>query len=241
MTFTYLITGASRSLGLGYARELLAARPDARIVAAARDPTKADGLVQLLKEHGKEKVYLLKLDVEDQASVGSAVKELESSGFLESGGLDALVNNAGVSLHHDLPPSRITRDSVLANFGPNFFGVINVNTAFLPLLKQGKGKQIFALSSVCASIAVWGENDTTTSYSISKVALNMYLKKLSVELKPENFTVVLFHPGYVKTDMNSGAGDITTKEATESAAKHVFLASHDNGAFVNWKGEPMPW
>ncbi|GAA5845376.1 hypothetical protein JCM11251_005648 [Rhodosporidiobolus azoricus] len=241
MTFTYLITGASRSLGLGYATELLTQRPDAKIVAAARNPDKADGLQKLVEKYGKDKVYLLKLDVENQASVESAAKELESSGFLENGGLDALINNAGVALHHDLNPSQITRDSVLANFGTNFFGVINVNTGFLPLLRKGKGREIYALSSVCGSIAAWGQNTTTTSYSISKVALNMYLNKLAAELKDDGFKVTMFHPGYVKTDMNSGAGEITTKEATELATKHVFLQDHPSGAFVNWKGEKMPW
>ncbi|GAA5891982.1 hypothetical protein JCM6882_007428 [Rhodosporidiobolus microsporus] len=243
MTFTYLITGASRSLGLGYARALLAARPDARIVAAARSPDTAEGLAQLLKEYGKDKVHLLKLDVEDKAGVEAAVKKLESSGFLGKGGLDALINNAGVAAGGTSSPSQVTRDDILGNLNTNLFGVINVTSAFLPLLQKGEGKQIFGLSSICASIQDWGGNTSTTAYSISKVALNMYLKKLSVELEPAGFTVVMFHPGYVQTDMNKGHGQLTTKEATESATKNVFLAvsKKDNGAFVQWEGKPMPW
>ncbi|GAA5845378.1 hypothetical protein JCM11251_005649 [Rhodosporidiobolus azoricus] len=241
MSFTYLITGASRSLGLGFATELLAQRPDARIIAAARNPEKADGLQKLIQQYGKDKLYLLKMDVEDKASVESAAKELESSGFLENGGLDALINNAGVARHHELKPSQITADSVLANLGPNFFGVINVNSGFLPLLRKGKGKEIYALSSLTGSIGQWGVNAQTTSYSISKVSLNMYLSKLAAELKDEGFKVTMFHPGYVATDMNSYGGDISIKEATESSTKNVFLSSHPSPSFINYKGETLLW
>ncbi|TNY21589.1 dehydrogenase [Rhodotorula diobovata] len=242
-TFTYLITGASRSLGLGYTRALLAARPEARVVAAARNPSSAPDLQALAKEDAnKDRVYLLQLDVEDKEQVAKAAKELEASGFLQNG-LDALIHNAGVALNHQVKPSQLEPEHVLDNLNVNVFGVLNVNKAFLPLLGKGKGKQVFSLSSVCASLEQWGNNVMTPAYSVSKAALNMWMSKLAAELGPKGYTVIMFHPGYVQTDMNQSKGDITTEEAADLAVKNVFLAAKPelNGAFLRYSGEKMPW
>ena len=105
-TFTYLITGASRSLGLGYTRQLLKSGNHVRVVAGARNPSSADDLQALRKEVGEDRLYILKLDVENPESVAAAVKELEASGFLKNGPLDCLINNAGVARGHFDSPSQ---------------------------------------------------------------------------------------------------------------------------------------
>ncbi|GAA5875102.1 hypothetical protein JCM8547_005413 [Rhodosporidiobolus lusitaniae] len=246
-TFTYLITGASRSLGHGYAQALLRSSPSVRVVAAARNPDSASQLHKLVEEFGKERVYLLQLDVSDKESVEKARSELEGSGWRGEGGVDALVNNAGVA-KGPTPPSALDFDEVQYNFDVNVRGVLNVNKAFLPLVKKSKGKQIFAVSSTCGSITEWGTNTMATAYCMSKVALNMYMKKLSVELADDGFTVIMFHPGYVKTDMNRSedgtvSGELTTDEAVEAALKYVFtrVQQSDNGKFLRYSGEEMPW
>ncbi|CEQ41500.1 SPOSA6832_03234 [Sporobolomyces salmonicolor] len=239
-SFTYLVTGASRSLGLGYSRALLASSPAVKIVAAARNPSKAEGL-QALEQEFKGRVYLLRLDVADAEAAKAAAQELEKSGFLASGGLDALVNNAGVA-ESPSKPSELPKDEVLYHFETNLFGVMNVTAAFLPLLKKGTGKQVFGVSSVCGSLGgYFSENSLVTAYCISKAALNMYLKKLASELDGDGFTVVSFHPGYVKTDMNKGQGEITTEEAVDLAVKNVFLRKNKNGEFRSYDGNEMPW
>lgn len=96
-SFTYLITGASRGLGLGYTRQLLRSGDRIRVVAGSRNPSAADDLQALRQEVGENRLYILQLDVEDAAAVAVAVKELESSGFLKDGSLDCLINNAGVA------------------------------------------------------------------------------------------------------------------------------------------------
>ncbi|GAA6043176.1 hypothetical protein JCM8097_008710 [Rhodosporidiobolus ruineniae] len=245
-TYTYLITGASRSLGLGYARALLATRPEVRIVAAARNPAAASQLQALANEEAnKGRVYLLTLDVTDKESVKKTARELDESGFLADGGLDALVSNSGVNPCPQIKPSDVEPDDLLDNLQVNTFGVLNVTKHFLPLLRKGTGKQIFSVSSICASLDAWGSNDTTTAYSMSKVALNMHQRKLATELAPENFTVIVFHPGYVKTDMNDGEGELTIEEAAEQALKNVFLRDglgpKDSGSFFRYSGEIIPW
>ncbi|POY74993.1 hypothetical protein BMF94_1969 [Rhodotorula taiwanensis] len=242
--FTYLITGASRSLGLGYTRQLLQSGKHVRVVAGARSPSSAEDLQKLRKEVGEDRLYILKLDVEDSAQVANSVKELESSGFLKDGALDCLINNAGVARAHSKNPSQVTPEDVMDNLQTNLFGVIHVTSSFLPLLKKGKGKQIFGVSSTCGSIGgPFGENQSATAYCISKAALNMYSRKLSRELEKDGFTVVVFHPGYVKTDMNSGQGDLTTEEAVRLATENIFLklGQEENGSFWRYDGERMPW
>ncbi|GAA5891973.1 hypothetical protein JCM6882_007425 [Rhodosporidiobolus microsporus] len=241
--FTYLITGASRSLGLAYAKALLAAQPANRVVAAARNPDSAEEL-QALKKAEPERVYLLKLDLASQESVDAAVKELEGSEFLNDAALDALVANAGVAEGDEIPASQLTPDVLEANMSTNLYGTVRVNTAFLPLLRKGQGKQLFSVSSVCGSIAQWGESPSSrVAYAASKAALNMYSKKLATELKSEGFTVVMFHPGYVIGPINQGKGQLTMEEAAKLALENVFQAVSpaDNGRFLQYDGEPMEW
>ncbi|GAA5850974.1 hypothetical protein JCM3766R1_003963 [Sporobolomyces carnicolor] len=244
MPSTYLITGSSRSLGLGYARELLKAGH--RVVAAVRNPDKAEQLEPVKKEFG-DNLYVLKCDVTDAQSTQEAAKALEQSGFLSEGKeLDAVLANAGVLGGGWKPSSQFSKDDLDYNLGTNLYGVVNTVNAFLPLLKKGNGKQIFVTSSVLGSIGgPLGQMPVASAYSISKAAVNMYTVKLARELAEEGFTVVPFHPGYVKTDMNAGdgGGDLETEEACQLATKNVFLAAtkSDNARFMVFDGSELPW
>ncbi|GAA5902410.1 hypothetical protein JCM6882_002742 [Rhodosporidiobolus microsporus] len=243
MTFTYLITGASRGLGLAYVSALLAARPDAMVVATARNPDTAEQLKKVAEEN-EGRVFLLKLDVADAESCKAAAEELEKSGFLGDSGLDALINNAGIpGSAHSSSPSETTPTDLLETFSTNVFGVVNVTQAFLPLLRKGQGKQLFTISSSCGSIEWFGKNALYPAYSISKTAVNMYMRKVAVELEPEGFTVITVCPGYVKTDFNSGGGVLSLSESVEPTLANIFLkvSPKDNGRFIQYDGETVPW
>lgn len=240
---TYLITGSSRSLGLGYTRELLKAGH--RVVAAVRNPDKADQLSPLEQEFGKDKLYLLKCDVTDSSSTQEAAQTLDKSGFISASGLDTVIANAGVLGGGWKSSSQFSEEDLTYNLKTNLYGVINTINAFLPLLKKGKGKQIFVTSSTLGSIGgPYGKTPVASAYSISKTAVNMYIVKLARELADEGFTVVPFHPGYVKTDMNSdGGGELEADEACQLATKNVFLAAkqEDNARFMVYDGSTLPW
>ncbi|GAA5875074.1 hypothetical protein JCM8547_005405 [Rhodosporidiobolus lusitaniae] len=243
--FTYLITGANRGLGYVYSKALLAAKPNIRIVAAARDPAGSEQL-QTLKKENEGRVYLLKLEVTDPEQAKQAAKELEDSDFLRDGGIDALANVAGVAVNF-APPSQLTKKDILDNLKVNVFGVLAVTEAFLPLVRKSKAKQIFNVSSTVGSIEMHGPIPALTAYAISKTALNMYTKKLASELGPEGFTVVPFCPGYVRTDMNKTPdgqnGELEPEEAANLAVKNVFLkvTPADNGVFYAQDGAVRPW
>ncbi|CEQ41499.1 SPOSA6832_03231 [Sporobolomyces salmonicolor] len=223
-SFTYLITGASRSLGLGYARSLLAASPKHKVVAAVRTPAKADALNALAKEY-EGRVLVIAVDVDSEDSVKAAAKELEGNPFVKDG-LDSLLASI---------------EALEANLRTNLYGAAHTITHFLPLLQKGKGKQIFVTSSIVGSLGgPVSQVPGAVTYSISKAAVNMLTVKWARELGPEGFTVIPFHPGYVRTDMNSdGGGDIDADEAT----KNIFLKATpaDNARFMVYDGSEMPW
>ncbi|GAA5933767.1 SDR family oxidoreductase [Sporobolomyces koalae] len=242
MTFTYLITGASRGLGLGYTRTLLAAGKHIRVVAAVRDPDSAKQLEPVKQQYG-ERLYVVKCDVTDAASTQTAADELSKSDFAK---LDAVIANAGVFGGGWKSSTQFSEDDLSYNLQSNLFGVVNTVMAFLPLLKQGQGKQIFVTSSLLGSIGgPLGQTPVSSAYSISKAAVNMYAVKLARELGEEGFTVVPFHPGYVKTDMNAanGGGDIEVDEAARLATDNVFLKATkaDNAKFMSYDGRTLPW
>ncbi|GAA5921929.1 hypothetical protein JCM1841_004999 [Sporobolomyces salmonicolor] len=227
-SFTYLITGASRSLGLGYARSLLAASPKHKVVAAVRTPAKADALNALAKEY-EGRVLVIAVDVDSEDSVKAAAKELEGNPFVKDG-LDSLLASI---------------EALEANLRTNLYGAAHTITHFLPLLQKGKGKQIFVTSSIVGSLGgPVSQVPGAVTYSISKAAVNMLTVKWARELGPEGFTVIPFHPGYVRTDMNSdGGGDIDADEACELATKNIFLKATpaDNARFMVYDGSEMPW
>ncbi|BGP49787.1 hypothetical protein JCM10450v2_005692 [Rhodotorula kratochvilovae] len=246
-TYTYFITGASRGLGLGYARTLLESRPDARVVAGVRNPANSPLLDELAAlPANKDRLHVVQFDVDSEESVAKAAEQLKSDSFLEGGAIDALIVNAGVFVGGHNPPSKFSFDDYRANFKTNVEGAILTVQALLPFVRKGKGKQIFFVSSMVASFGgVYSETPAGVAYSMSKAALNMYGLKLARELGPEGFTCTLFHPGYVQTDMNKfdNGGNITTKEAVSLATKNVFLPAVPswNGRFMDYEGKDMAW
>ncbi|GAA6024383.1 hypothetical protein JCM11491_001113 [Sporobolomyces phaffii] len=196
----YLVTGSSRSLGLGYARELLAASPSHKVVAAVRNPATAEAnLAPLVAEFGRERVLTLACDVTDPKSTANAAAELERSGFLgDDQALDAVLANAGVLGGGWKASSEFSEEDLTYNLTTNLYGVVNTVNAFLPFLERGDGnkKQIFVTSSTLGSIGgPYGKLPVASAYSISKAAVNMYTVKLARELADKGFTVVPFHPG----------------------------------------------
>ncbi|GAA5993387.1 hypothetical protein JCM5350_002159 [Sporobolomyces pararoseus] len=232
---TYLITGASRGLGLGYTKQLL--KSGFRVVAAVRDPVNGIDQLRVVKEEYGDRLLILGCDVTIFESVQEAARQLESSRFIEGGGLDVLIANAGVLGGGFKTPLEFSIQDLQYSLDTNLYGVINSIKGFLPLLRKKEKKQIFVTSSEVGSFGgKYQEMIQGSAYSISKTAVNMYLKKLSIELASEGFTVIPFSPGYVNTDLNSAGGangDLEVPEASEFAIKNVFLPAKKemNGKF----------
>ncbi|ORY69427.1 dehydrogenase [Leucosporidium creatinivorum] len=244
---SYLITGASRGLGLELTRQLLLASPQHFVIAAARDPASSVGLLALAQEYGVDRLQTVKMDVTSEGSVASAVQLVEKMDPVAQYGLDVLIHSAGVFAGGHASFSNSTLSELTTNLSTNLYGPISVTTSFLPLLRRGRGRKIFLISSSMGSLGgPMGETPFSISYSISKSALNMFSLKLARELSEEGFTVVPFHPGYVKTDMNGGPegpAALTVEESISLSLQNVIFKAtlKDSGTFMVYDGSVMPW
>jgi NAD(P)-dependent dehydrogenase (short-subunit alcohol dehydrogenase family) len=188
---TVLITGTSTGFGR-VTTELLAAR-GWRVFATMRDLARKDSLERALRDAGlSERVTFVQLDVTDPTSIEAAVATVLS----ETGNtLDAVVHNAGIAVAgvlEDLPDADIRR--VMET---NFFGVLNLTRALLPLFRRQRRGRIVLLSSQAAFAGQPGNS----MYCASKWALEGWAESLAYEVDPFGIDVVLIEPGPYRTEI----------------------------------------
>ncbi|QOJ01593.1 MAG: SDR family oxidoreductase [Phycisphaeraceae bacterium] len=225
---TYLITGATRGIGLELARQLRGL--GRRVVATARDPGRAAELAQA-------GATIVALEAADPGSIASFPSRLADAGVRA---VDVLINNAGVNAEG------CSWGAVTA---PEFLRVLNVNTvapvlvtqALLPLLRAGHAKLVVNISSILGSIAQ-NSGASNIPYCASKAALNQASVSMAHALKPHGVRVVAIHPGWVRTDMG---GQNAPLEPAQSAASILAtldrLSPDDTACFLNYDGTPIPW
>src|SRR5271163_2219069 len=136
MSKVWLVTGSASGLGRNIAEAVLASGD--RLVATARDPRRLDDLV---KRHG-DQIRTAPLDVADEKAAYDAVRVAEDA----FGRLDVVVNNAG---YGDIAPfEQLSSERFKALMDTNFYGVVNVTRAALPIMRKQKNGYIFQISSV---------------------------------------------------------------------------------------------
>ncbi|KAG2143073.1 NAD(P)-binding protein [Suillus clintonianus] len=236
MSSTWLITGASRGIGLELVKQLLIS-PHVVLFATCRDPQSATSLLALGDCNSiNGKLYVVRMDVTDEASIISAKDEV--AGILQGRGLDYLINNAGVAPQDDRTTTLNTND-LISTVIVNVAGPALVTRTFIPLIEQGDRKVIANVSSALASISTdWGREHT--SYSISKYGLNMLTYKLAKE-RPD-LTPFLLDPGWVKTDMGGSNALLEVHESVTGIIQVVRnVTAKDAGRFIDYTGQIVPW
>ena len=236
-----LVTGATRGIGTETVRQL--AQQGVHTLLAGRRRETAVEIALTLQAEGLP-VEALALDVTDAASIAAAVAHVSE----RHGRLDILVNNAGILLDDPtLPPSQQSLATWHRTFDTNVFAVIAVTQAFLPLLKQSVGARIVNVSSMLGSIALHSQPGSpiygfiVPAYNVSKSAVNAWTAQLAYELRESAHKVNTVHPGYVKTDMNGGEGEIDVSVGAHSSVQMALLdADGPNGSFT-YLGEVLPW
>jgi NAD(P)-dependent dehydrogenase (short-subunit alcohol dehydrogenase family) len=221
---TVLVTGANRGIGLEFVRQYAA--EGWRVHAACRDPDKTAELKAIAGD-----VRLHRLDVTDEGQLAA----LEAS--LAGEPIDILINNAGV---------RGLGDSTevagwLETLRVNAIAPVRVSERLIANLERGQRKLIVNITSRLGSIA---ENTSGGSYAYrsSKAALNMAAKSMSVDLKSRGIAVVVFHPGWVQTDMGGSGAPVSPPDSVSGMrAKIATLTAADSGHFFNYNGQPIPW
>ena len=224
---TVFITGANRGIGLEFARQYAA--DGWRVLAACRNPRGAKELAGL---PGDVRVHAL--DVIDEYQLPALAKSLNDEA------IDILINNAGVGGFDDSFGNTPTNEWI-ETLRINAIAPVHVAEQFLPHLERGQRRLIVKITSKMGSIA---DNSSGGSYSYrtSKAALNMVAKSMAHDLKGKRIIVVVFHPGWVKTDMGGSQALLPPKASVSGMrAKIATLTAADSGKFFNYDGKPLPW
>jgi NAD(P)-dependent dehydrogenase (short-subunit alcohol dehydrogenase family) len=228
-----IVTGASRGLGLEFTRQLLA-RGD-RVIAACRDPQRAEALQALVGAH-PDRVHALTLDVADTGSIAAFAEEAAQV----FDGIDLLLNNAGKLLRGERFGS-VEAVSLQSSFATNASGPYLLTQALAPLLAKGGHAVVANISSQLGSIARTNSFYTPT-YAISKAALNMATVLLGHALADSGVCVIAFHPGWVKTAMGGVDAPLSPRVSVAGMLDVISgLKTEDSGTFVDYQGKPVPW
>jgi NAD(P)-dependent dehydrogenase (short-subunit alcohol dehydrogenase family) len=235
-----LVTGANKGLGLEIARQLAA--KGITVVLGARDEAKGSSAAESLRQQGLD-AHHVRLDVTDPGTIAPLAGRLKE----KFGRLDILVNNAAIAHPLDIPPSATPLKTIREVFDTNFFGVIAVTQALLPLLRQGPSGRIVNVSSGLGSLTrlsdpSWEFSGTNPlGYNASKTALNAFTVSLATELRDSPIKVNSADPDWVRTDMG---GPNATHSVEEGADTPVWLATLPDdgptGGFFH-KRKPQPW
>lgn len=232
MKLTYLITGANRGLGLEFIRQL--APRNVTAIAGARTPDAAEELKRL-------NARVEALDVTDNMSITGFTQSLNDQP------LDILINNAGISTtdtddpREGRPMEQLELDEMSRLFEVNSIGPLRITQALLPNLRKGTKKMIVNISSNLGSIAENTEGGWY-GYRASKAALNMLNRTLAVELGSEGFICVVIHPGWVRTDMGGPEAPLSPEQSVSGMLNVIDrLTMEDNGRFLDYNGQTMPW
>jgi NAD(P)-dependent dehydrogenase (short-subunit alcohol dehydrogenase family) len=229
-----LVTGANKGIGLEIVRQLAArglqvwiGARDARRGAAAAERYALDGLT----------VDSVVLDVTRPESIAAAVATVQA----RSGRLEVLINNAGVLLDRQQPPSQTPPDVLRATLETNLIGVLKVTRSFLPLLQAGSGARVVNVSSGGGQLCDMTQSLWAPAYQISKTALNALTCLLAGEFRPLGIPVNVVCPGWCRTDMGGAEAPRTPAEGADCV---IWLATESprdvTGKFFRDRQE-IPW
>ena len=235
MTAT-LITGANKGLGFETARQLIAAGHT--VYLGCRDAERGR---RAAEELGARAVQLA---VTDDASVTAAARLIEAHG-----GLDVLVNNAGIqeelSENGVVGAADLTAELMQRTFETNVFGTVRVLHAFLPLLQRSPAPVVVNVSSGLASLTRVTTPGTAAhaypgiAYPASKTAVNAITVQYAKAFPTMRINAV--EPGFTKTDLNGNTGHQTVERGAEIIVRMAQVgADGPTGGYFDAEGA-LPW
>ena len=218
----YLVTGSNRGIGLELCRQL-SKRGD-KVIATCRSTSKDLEKLDLQVESG--------IDITSKNSI------LNLKGKLADSKIDVMIHNAGIAENNNL--KNISAESLRRQFEVNAVSPLLFIQSMLKNLKNGS--KVILITSRMGSI----EDNTSGGsygYRMSKVALCMAGKSLSIDLKSYGISVALLHPGLVRTRMTGFTQNgISTEQSAIGLIKNIdSLSLKTSGNFWHANGEQLPW
>lgn len=239
-----LVTGANRGIGKEIARQLtdaghtvwLTGRNRAAVEQAARE-----------LERNRGDMIPAVLDITSEDSISKAHDLIEH----RHGRLDILVNNAAIRIEpYGRRPSEQPLELWRDTFETNLFGMVATTNRLLPLLHKSPSGRIVNVSSLLGSVTTHSDPSTYAysdmfkslpAYSASKSAVNSWTAHLAYELRDSPIKVNAVHPGYTKTDLNDGEGELdVTAGATTSVRMALLEVDGPSGTYVHMD-QVIPW
>ena len=227
---TVLITGANRGLGLEFCRQYVQA--GWQVIAGCRQVDKAEALMQLAGLYPA--LLVVPLDIQKHQQVEALASQLEQTP------IDLLISNAGVygdrHTFGDLDYNA-WRDTLETNV----LSAMKLAEVFASHLAASESGLFVAISSLMGSMADNGSGGSYL-YRSSKAALNAVMKSLSFDFAKQGTGVLIFHPGWVRTDMGGPNGLIEAPESVAGMRQQIeqFNISQ-TGSFIKYDGTAMPW
>ena len=223
---TVLVIGASRGLGLEFARQYL--DQGWRVLASHR--SEEDRI--RLRDLGAE---TYRIDVLDDRDLAGFAWQLDGER------IDVVVVNAGVygprESNLSSPPTVEQFDSVMRT---NVYAVMKLLPLLAPVVTASRGT-LALLSSRMASISTVGGNYGVL-YRTSKAATNLLGRLAHTELAPRGGRVLLLHPGWVRTDMGGPNAEIEVDESIAGMREVIADPTrYPGGGFYDWRGQAVPW
>lgn len=212
-----LIIGASRGIGLRFAQTFA---PDGwEVHATTRTPENPGALGDIAGN-----VTIHGLEVRDQDQIDALAAAFEGRG------LDLLIHSAGVL-------RGVNRDEMMAINADAPMAVVG---ALLPAVERGAGHKIAILTSQMG--ARHGGGTPSADYGASKCLLNDRFREAAPEWAAKGITAVVFHPGWVSTDMGGRGAPVSVNESVSGMRRVIdALEPSESGKFLTWKGTEHAW
>jgi NADP-dependent 3-hydroxy acid dehydrogenase YdfG len=202
------ITGASS--GIGEAAALVLASEGAAVALGARRSDRIEELARRIEADGGSAAAIT-VDVTDEDQAHAFVREAHE----RLGGLDALINNAGLMLLG--PIEGADTDQWRRMVDVNVLGLLYCTQAALPLLREGGGGNVVNVSSVAGRVG----NPGTAVYNATKWAVVGFSEALRKEAGPSNVRVTCIEPGYVRTELQGHNENPAVREAIERMERDI--------------------
>ncbi len=211
-----VVTGSSS--GIGYETSLALAREGFLTYATMRNLEKGSG-IKSDADKDSLRLKIIQLDVTDDVSVSKAIQSIIS----DSGRLDVVVNNAGYGLVGAFED--LSLDEIRQQYETNFFGVVRVMQAIIPIMRKQKSGRIINISSGAGRFGYPGGS----AYVSTKFAMEGLSESLSYELEPFGIKVILVEPGVIRT--NFGNGMVVAKQSQDPTSVYLSMTQKMNDVF----------